>query len=131
MRGAVRDYLNPLTLDSLTVSNPNTLAVAITAMSIAGIRVRLLHRPVGIEDIQVIGKRCVGILNIHAPTIGFGTLLPVVVLSHAHNPIEAAASRLTTGKEPRIFMRTLFPSAYVLEARYYREDRSRNESLPG
>src|SRR5271165_1029860 len=63
MRGAIRDYLNPLTLDSLTVSDPNTLAVAIAAMRIAGVRVRLLHRPVGIEDIHMIGKRRVGIPN--------------------------------------------------------------------
>jgi hypothetical protein len=63
MRGAVRDHLYPLALDSLTIRNPDTLAVTVTAMRIPGIRIRLLHRTVSIEDIHMIGKRRIGIPN--------------------------------------------------------------------
>lgn len=63
MCGAVRQHLHPLSFSSSAVSNPNTLAVAITVMRVACIRVRLLDGTVAIEDIQMGGKRRVGIFE--------------------------------------------------------------------
>jgi hypothetical protein len=63
MCGAVRNHLDPLAFDLLTVRNPNPLAVAVTGVRIPSIWIRLLHRAVGIEDIHVVGERRVGILN--------------------------------------------------------------------
>ena len=62
MGGTIRDDLNPRALDPVAVGGLNALPAAVTTVGIAGIRVGLLHGPVGIEDVHVTGKGCAGIL---------------------------------------------------------------------
>jgi hypothetical protein len=74
MRGTIRDNLNPLALDPVAVRDPNTLAVAVTTVGIASIRVGLLHCPVGIEEIlfhegQLDGRK-VRLPGLYRPTSG-------------------------------------------------------------
>src|SRR5579863_129923 len=67
MRGAVRYDLDPLASDSPAVRHPNALAVAVAAMRVAGVRIRLLHGAVAIEDIHMVWKRRVGVLDKPCP----------------------------------------------------------------
>jgi hypothetical protein len=70
MGGAVRYDLNPLAFDSVAIRDPYAFAVTIAAMRVTGIRVRLLHGAVTIEDVHVVRKRRVGIFNNPRPNNG-------------------------------------------------------------
>ena len=63
MRCAIGYHLNPLSLDPIAVDDPNALAVAVAGFWVARIGICLLQRPISIEHVHVVRKRCVNVID--------------------------------------------------------------------